>query len=311
MRPIVHIGYHKTATTWFQQVYYPNARNRRYVPRRGVREHLVNPSGLRFDAGAARGALGLEADSIVCEEALCGHYETGGLNGLLPKEMAHRIRDVAPSAQIVIFVRRQPDFIVASYLQYLRRGGTFKPKRFLFPGRWDKLAQRKPFKKPLFDIDHYDYCHLVGLYQRLFGSDAVHVFPFERLVEDLPGFTVTYARRLGLDVDADALPRQTPNVSFRRNTARLARVINRLGASDVAHRHCSLAMIPKGVRIRALNLFNETVLAGDKVTPEWLFGEQTARWLGDYFREANTQLERMTGLELARYRYPLVADEMT
>ena len=45
-RPIVHIGYHKTASTWFQRAYYPNARNYRFVDRRTTKRALLGESAL-------------------------------------------------------------------------------------------------------------------------------------------------------------------------------------------------------------------------------------------------------------------------
>ena len=40
-RPIVHIGYHKTATTWFQKHFYPCVRNARFVARERVRDEIT------------------------------------------------------------------------------------------------------------------------------------------------------------------------------------------------------------------------------------------------------------------------------
>ena len=49
MGAIVHIGYHKTGTTWFQERFYPAVRNRRYVPRATARAAFLRPGALHFD----------------------------------------------------------------------------------------------------------------------------------------------------------------------------------------------------------------------------------------------------------------------
>ena len=75
MRPIVHIGYHKTATTWFQRSVYPHAESHRWVPRGRVQAALLDPSGMAFDPDRAR-ALLMEGDDgrppLLCEENLSG-----------------------------------------------------------------------------------------------------------------------------------------------------------------------------------------------------------------------------------------------
>ena len=59
-RPIVHIGYHKTATTWFQKSIWPSLASHDWVPRKVTQEALLNPPGMHFDPAEARRVLGLE-----------------------------------------------------------------------------------------------------------------------------------------------------------------------------------------------------------------------------------------------------------
>jgi hypothetical protein len=133
-RPIVHIGYHKTATTWFQKRLWPNLASHDYVPREVTQRALLDPPGMHFDAALASEVLGLATRSrpvVVSEENLSGYIHNGGLHGLLAPEMARRIKAVLPAARIVIFIRRQPDAVRASYSQYLAAGGTFGLRRYL------------------------------------------------------------------------------------------------------------------------------------------------------------------------------------
>ncbi len=69
IRPLVHIGYHKTATTWFQRRFYPRVAGRRYIPQPIVRRALLTPHALHFDLEAARRLLGDRLDDVIlCEE---------------------------------------------------------------------------------------------------------------------------------------------------------------------------------------------------------------------------------------------------
>jgi len=53
-RHLLHIGYHKSATTWFQQSYYPLARGAHYVKRDQVQRAFLADSALQWQAENAR-----------------------------------------------------------------------------------------------------------------------------------------------------------------------------------------------------------------------------------------------------------------
>lgn len=141
--PIIHIGYHKTGTTWFQDIFYPAVRNRRYLPRAVARAAFLEAGALHFEPDQARHRLGQDRDDIIlCEENLSGGLHNGGLAGNLSKDVAGRIHDTLPGAQIVIFVRDPCSAIASAYLQYVKGGGTFGIHRYLF-GR-DRLGPVAP-----------------------------------------------------------------------------------------------------------------------------------------------------------------------
>ena len=102
-RPIVHIGYHKTATTWFQKSVWPSLESHDWIPRKVTQEALLNRPGMHFDPAEARRVLGFEGRTrpvVVSEENLSGYIHNGGLHGLLGPEMARRIHAVLPEPQI-------------------------------------------------------------------------------------------------------------------------------------------------------------------------------------------------------------------
>ena len=51
---VIHIGYHKTGSSWFQQQLFPRVRNARFVARAEVRRSLLLPSPFAFDPDVAR-----------------------------------------------------------------------------------------------------------------------------------------------------------------------------------------------------------------------------------------------------------------
>jgi hypothetical protein len=125
--PIVHVGFPKTASTWFQKAFYPHVRSPRYVGREKLFSALIEPNALTFDPAGAVSTLGLKAGEAVLlsDECLCGYLHNGGIDGMVTREFARRIKAALPDARIVIFLRSQPGMIVAAYQQYLRSGGTY------------------------------------------------------------------------------------------------------------------------------------------------------------------------------------------
>jgi hypothetical protein len=134
--PILHVGLHKTATSWFQASVYPQAASHRLLNRIAPRRAMLGGTAFEFDAGAARAELDLDArlPAILCDEDLSGFLHNGGLaSGYVAKVIAERLRDVVGPAEVVIFVREQAALAAAHCQQYLREGGTVGVRRYLLP----------------------------------------------------------------------------------------------------------------------------------------------------------------------------------
>ena len=306
--PIVHIGYHKTATTWFQKSVYPRVTNSAYVPRERVKRALLTASALHFDPAWAREQLRLtpSAPPILCEEELSGYLHTGGLLGFLSKEMAHRIQLVLPEARIVIFVRSQPEMIAACYQQYVRGGGTYSVRRYLWPVDHLRAAAAQPYKIPRFSFDHFDYDRLVAHYIELFGRERVHVFAYEELQRDAAGFLARFANTLGLELELAAVPMNKQNASYSRAINALARGLNRFTARTVNDKRYWLHL-PYWYTLRRALLegLNRTGLFGGRAAPEDLLGAQTVAWIRQRYWESNRRLAVLAPLDLAALGYPL------
>lgn len=235
MRPIVHIGYHKTATTWFQLHVYPAASSHSYVPRSRVQQALLDPPGTGFDAAKALALLEAAGNGrplLLCEENLSGYIHNGGLHGFLAPAVAARIRSVLPDARIVIFVRSQVEMAEACYLQYVRGGGTHGLHRYLFPAAFLHGASAQPFKIPRFAFDHLEYDRLVAHYDALFGRENVFVYPYEALA-DQQAMLARMEEDLGLVLDPSKVGFGRANVSWSGALLPSARFLNHFTARTV------------------------------------------------------------------------------
>lgn len=303
--PIIHIGYHKTATSWFQKNYYPYVRNATYINRRKVRSVFLNTTAFTFDAGKARESLYSDNRTVICEEDLCGHYDNGGLLEALSKDVAYRIHDVYADAQIVIFVRNQLDMIRSTYLQYIRGGGTYSLRRFIYPYGRGSVYTKRWYKKPMLTLDHFAYQHLINHYKAVFGPPNVHIFCYEEFAMDVPGFARRFAHLLGLDVPLDQLDYTRRNESLGLFSLALARLLGPFSRWDTPNRLVLLPVIPMWLHKEGLKVFNKTPLSGPQINNRRLFGDRLYRDLHDYYVEDNRALAQESGLPLAEYGYPV------
>ena len=305
-QPIVHIGYHKTATTWFQERFYPHVISHRFVSPQLVRESLLNPHAFGFDPEVAREALNAadKRPPILCDENLSGGFRTGGMMGALSKEVAERIYRVLPDAQVVLFIRHQVDMAAAIYAQYLKKGGTYGPRRYLFPARHDIEARRRPFKRPLFSFDYLYYRELVRHYQGLFGADNVCVFTYEDFRHEPEAFVADFRERMGVVTDTDAFDFSPSNSSFRSRTLKLSRLANLFTYKWDADKRTLLPLLPSKALNPLLEGFNRTPLAGRRLSAEELLGQDTVGFINEYFADSNRRLSDETGLALRQHIYP-------
>lgn len=311
-RPIVHIGVHKTATSWFQQHYYPFVRSHRQVDRIAVRRAFLAPTAFGFDAAAARRALALDdagaLPALICEEDLSGVLHNGGLtSALIAKEVGVRLAAAIPDAQIVIFVREQASLAAACYQQYLREGGTYGPRRYLFPADYRHLTRERPFKTPRFEVSQFAHAGLVGWYDALFGRENVHVFAYEAFARDRSRFLDAYRAALGLEV-APLPPSPRVNASYGRWLMPVARALNLLTARSVADKR-TLVHVPYWypVRKRILDGLAGVPVLGRPPSPAELFGGEAVAWMRGTFAADNARLAARMGVDLAGLGYALAA----
>ncbi|MEA3004230.1 MAG: hypothetical protein QOH81_3018 [Sphingomonadales bacterium] len=304
MRPIVHIGYHKTATTWFQRSVYPHAASHRWVPRARVQAALLEPSGLAFDPERAR-ALLMEGDDgrppVLCEENLSGYIHNGGLHGFLPPAVAARIRAVLPDARIVIFVRSQASMIAACYMQYVRGGGTHGLHRYLFPSLYLRGAYAQPFKVPRFSFDHFEYDRLVALYDGLFGRENVHLYAYEAL-RDQKAALALMEGELELELDCGRIAFDRPNASWSGALLPAARFLNHFTARTVEDKS-RILHIPGFYVVRAGALAALSRIYRRRGAAS-LPGPRLERWIETRFAASNARLRALRPGRLPDDLYP-------
>jgi hypothetical protein len=301
-RPIVHIGYHKTATTWFQKSIWPSLASHEWIPRKVTQEALLDPPGMHFDPAAARRVLGLDRRTkpvVLSEENLSGYIHNGGLHGLIGPEMLRRIHAVLPGAQVVIFIRSQPDAIRASYSQYVAGGGTYSLDKYLHTHQRVYGALRAPFKAPAFEWEHFEFDRLIGLYDGLFGRENVFVYPYEGLKRPEALFKQLESD-LGVEFPPGVTAKRGANVSHSEPGMNALRVANRFTRQSVANKDWALDP-PGGHAMRnVVRFFLKAVPGGPFRLPRDVVEE-----IRRYYAPSNRRLAERRNLPLAELGYPI------
>jgi hypothetical protein len=312
--PLIHIGYHKTGTSWLQKFLFRNARAGFMWTGKGTDSpvnRLVATPALDFDPKAAEADFASDADRaarrglvfVVSLERLSGHPFSGGYDS---KEIAHRLRAVFPHGRVLVVIREQRSMILSTYKQYVYAGGPLPLHRFLDPPTY-----RRP-RIPHFDHRHFEYHRLLALYQSLFGEQNVLALPYEGFQADPRAFVTSIAELAGRtleDEELESLPyARRPNRARGGSIVRTTRLINRFFVRS------DLNPAPLVASTRAEALCRSCAPAVDRVVPR-RFEDRFERRLratiedvvGDRYAESNRTSSKLIGADLGAFGYDMGA----
>lgn len=311
-RPVIHIGFHKTGTSWFQQAVYPLVTSHALVDRDLVRSTFMGGDAFDFDPDQARNALEQLSSGkpvLICEEDLSGVLHIGAASTFIARVVAERLRDSFPDAEIVIFIRAQAEAAASWYGQYVREGGTASPRRYFFPDEYLFPGRNMPFKIARFDFSQLDFAGLVQHYDELFGRERVHVFAYERLAAD-PSEVLVRLRELGLDFPVEQVPTARVNAAYRKGILPLARFTGLFTSRSVVNKR-TIIHLPFWFRARLnlLELLDSIPLMGRRIQADDVIDEGTRRWIAARFWRGNQWLQQRMGVNLGDLGYTVEAPD--
>lgn len=235
---LIHVGYHKTATTWMQRrLFTPALGYHQMMDHAAIFAHFVRPHPFAYDAAAVAAAVKLALAAVpsgltpvMSSEILCGNPFFGGRETV---EVARRLRAAVPNARILITIREQIGAIASTYMQYLQRAGEVSHQAFFSE---DPVVGYTGFAH-----EHFHYDRFVAMYAGLFGAGNVLVNNQELLIQDHIGFARRIADFVGQvdPVNASALDADRTGVSYPEHGAGLLRRINHFRTGP-----CGLSAMP-------------------------------------------------------------------
>ena len=200
--PLIHVGYHKTGTTWLQRFLFDNAAAGYTMPVSAdtIFARFVLPNALDFDADRCRQDLcpgisqamagGLVA--VLSVERLSGNPHSGGYDARGDRRAAddRDSRGEDPDRDPGAGERHRV------VLQPVRQGRRHAAARRI-------LDPPRDFRFPQFDFDYFKYHRLVELYIRLLGAERVLVLAYEEFLNEPRTFLAKLQAFAENDVDLD------------------------------------------------------------------------------------------------------------
>lgn len=276
---IIHIGFPKTGTTWFQQQLFPNLSNVNYINKQTTNKLIINVPALEFKKEkitAVFDDLKTSCPLLLSSEKIVGTFNRGWMNGYFPKQNAQKLKDIFEQAEIIVFLRRQQDAISSAYQQYVKNGGNYSIDRYIHNT-----------STGLFHPDHLKYHLILDYYADLFGIKNLHIYLFEEFKNDPQQFTRTFLNDLNITSNIDKVSFEPINESPGRWAIIPLKILNAFFYKTYPHKHY-ITPIP------FIELLTKKIATshhfGKKASTQSLLGANNLQYLEDYYKESNNIL---------------------
>ena len=286
MKNLFHIGYHKTATTWFQKKFYPLLKNYNQVDRSKIRDFFYENKYQDFSS---------KKNQIFCDEELSGNIHNGAYLGLLSENIATKISKFE-NPKVIIFIRNQYDIIVSSYLQYIKEGGNYSFSRYIEHKEFERSN-----RSSLFSFKHFDYKNLIHKYQSLIGKENVYIYLFEDFITDQELFISSFIKDHNLEIDLNKVDFKKNNNSYSYVSLFFARIINSFSRKNVLYKYyiIHLPFVYEYAReiLRRIKIF--------PVRSRSFLNDEFRQIINKKYSDSNKSIAKEYNLDLDKYNYPL------
>lgn len=300
---VLHVGLHKTGTTWLQRRIFA-AKHGRELQYCGdidliYRQFLIPGPG-DFSAATARAAFaplleqaaGNGQPVVISGENLAGRpFHARHLREIT----AGRLAETFPEARILLTIREQNAIISSMYGQYLRFGYSSSLQAFL---------QEPPpgaAYQPVLDRSFYDYARLIETYERFFPRDRILVAPFEWMLAEpdallarLSAATETVLTPVGTET-----ARRVENSAWSDLAYEALRHLNRFDSQDSRWQRKPLLLRPNAIAARIDRLTPDRLRRSMRKARKALIDEM----IGDRYAASNRVASERIGIDLAAYGY--------
>jgi hypothetical protein len=317
VEPLIHIGLHKTGTSWLQKHLFGRTDSGffplspptdshdklsgsvKYMGKYFVYDEegqLLSPFRNRtpeIKVILQRIDLSKSGVPVISNERLCGNPHCAGFDA---KEIGLRIVDAFPQAKMLIVIREQCSMILSTYYQFLSIGGASSLKTY--------MARKYEGRAPGFSLTKFFYHEIVEFYHQLYGPDRVLVLPYEMFTREPDTYLCKIAEICGTTLPHDLEVHRFENKGSSRLVASATRFLNPFLYS-VSVNGYSPFCIPKaksvGERFKVMlnhmlpSRFEKPFVQKKKA--------DIARLVRNYYSRSNKKTSQLTGINLSKYGY--------
>jgi len=188
----IHIGFHRTGTTFLQEKIFPFLVTTNYIPQYEIIDILTDITTtdpylwdkLNYQNkiyAALSKFLQKDKKNILSAECLVGFPFTKGINRTI---IINRLKSLFPSAKLIVGFREQCSMLTSVYSLYIREGGTLKFSSLInkYNNRsfgyliYDNLIET-------IDLDYYKYSLFFMQIKELFSEENIYFFLMEEFIE--------------------------------------------------------------------------------------------------------------------------------
>lgn len=304
---IIHIGYHKTGTTFLQNKIFSDIQLFKNFskgsPKSGVEFFIPdaaceNSSIFKVSSDAVSLSELHEPSRplVVSNEDLLGHSYSGGV---WAKQIAENIKAKVPEAKIIITIRRQDKLAMSLYGHYLRGGGIASFDYF--------FSEKFNLQIPFFNLGFFDFYECYQYYCRNFGEKNVLILPYEQLLASPTAYFNSLYEFCEIPISEELLSKSILalenrfNVSDKRHFFLLhnLRVLNIFSSPRNLNLGFSLNLHANGV-VKLLSFLVPKALADSFYNEKLSLIRERCKFLS----ESNTLLSEKIGIELNKFNYP-------
>jgi hypothetical protein len=277
----IHIGYPKTATTWLQDIFFPNITNFHFVSWREANRFILNSDCFAYNSKNVRNEfLRGGCNLLISSEFFATAINSGFNYGYFSYGISHKIKDSFPDATVIIFIRRQQSLIPSAYQQYVKNGGTYSFKRWLYSGE-------------VFSFEHLIYSRLIEHYINLFGEKQVKVFLYEDFKRNNREFMENFCQQFGMQVDWDKIDFNPTNRGLRLLSLPLLKVVNHFYKKPVGRKRfiChipGMTTVGRGV----IKYLNPMPVFGRYLNEDDFLTKKDLEYIKNFYSQYNCELTK-------------------
>ena len=224
---VIHIGHHKTGTTWLQKNYFSekslfNLLNDFECPWLDpICKALIKNENYQNAIALVEKKLDNNKVNVISAERLSGHPISGGYD---VKDIAVRLKRLIDNPKIIIVTRRAEEFVFSAYIQLVREGYEGTLKNFLFDEHWKTTGPTK---------EYFLQRNILNIYTELFDEDELLILNFE----EFKSSKNVYIQKINAFLNVDYFPSEKQlNIdvgsAFSNRRTRALRKLNRFRKSE-------------------------------------------------------------------------------